>query len=88
MIENEPASNMDTTVHAELAAFDRLPAPIRKFLSECPYNISSENVLHWYEEAKKEHGPWATQIILDWQHRAVREIRSKEIREGRLPPCA
>lgn len=86
MIENEPAANSTTPLAVELAAFDELPSRIRKFLRECPFNYDAANVLHWYREAYKVHGPWAEQIILDWKARAVQEQRVIEIREGRLVP--
>lgn len=88
MIENEPAGNSITPISVEMGAYDQLPQPIRRFLSESPYNFDAANVLLWYKQFVRDHGPYAVEMVLDWKHDAVRQQRQIELREGRLVPQA
>lgn len=88
MIENEPAGNSITPISTEMTAYDALPEEIRKFLRGCPYNFDAANVLYYYNQFKRDHGPWAIQMVLDWKRDAVRQQRQIELRAGRLVPQA
>lgn len=85
MIDNEPGTNMNTTSYAEMMAYDQLPVPLRKALRDAPFDFSSETTLHWYRTALPEYGSDALLMSLDGLRRDVRQQRTIEIREGRLP---
>ena len=87
-VGNEPASNSTASCQQELAAYDQLPPRIRRLLSRSAYNFDAIGILAFYQKVKLEHGPCATQIILDWLSRVMAKQRKTEIKEGRLLPDA
>lgn len=72
MSNGAPGSQFDTSLHGDMAAFDSLPRPLRRVLSEGAFNFSAELIAESLAE-----DPFAVWTF----ERRIREIDADQLVE-------